>query len=166
MINSLLDNPFGPPTPTVETIRDVDTGHVYRSTYRELCTQPNNVLCPLIMYLDRICIDQHGRCSLEPPGYAATLGIWNRSTRKKAEAWRPLGYIPNLYLLSKNENKFRINSVTKLRMYHEILDAIIESVVRLQSKGGVPFYFDYKGKHYDVNLKVFLMVIIGYTEGH
>ena len=79
---------------------------------------------------------------LGTPGYAATLGIWNRSTLKKAEAWRPLGYIPNLYLLSKNENKFRINSVTKLRMYHEILDAIIESAVRLQSKGGVPFYFD------------------------
>jgi hypothetical protein len=42
-----MDNPFGPPTPTVETIRDVDTGHVYRSTYRELCTQPNIVLCPV-----------------------------------------------------------------------------------------------------------------------
>ncbi len=159
-----MDDPLSPPPPMVETIGDVDTGHVYRSTYRELCTQPKDVLCPLIMYLDRICIDQHGRCSLEP-GYA-TLGIWNRPTRNKAEAWRPLGYIPNLYLLSKNENKFRMNSVTKLRMYHEILDAILESVVRLQSKGGLPFSFDYKGKHYDVNLKVFLMVIIGDTEGH
>ena len=77
MINSLLDNPFGPPTPTVETIRDVDTGHVYRSTYRELCTQPNNVLCPLIMYLDRICIDQHGRCSLEP---LVMLLLWEFGT--------------------------------------------------------------------------------------
>jgi hypothetical protein len=54
------------------------------------------------MYLDRICIDQHGRCLLEP-GYA-TLGIWNVATRNTTEAWGALGYIPNLYLLSKNEN--------------------------------------------------------------
>lgn len=159
-----MSDPLAPPPPTIDYIADVDTGSVFRSTYHELCTEPNDVLCPLIMYLDRISIDLHGRCSLEP-GYA-TLGIWNLSTRNKAEAWRPLGYIPNLYLLSKNENKFRMNSVTKLRMYHEILDAILESVIKLQSKGGVPFSFVYRGKQYNVNLKVFLMVVIGDTEGH
>ena len=132
-----MSDPLAPPPPTIDYIADVDTGSVFRSTYHELCTEPNDVLCPLIMYLDRISIDLHGRCSLEP-GYA-TLGIWNLSTRNKAEAWRPLGYIPNLYLLSKNKNKFRMNSVTKLRMYHAILDAVLESVVQLQSKGGVPF---------------------------
>ncbi len=159
-----MDNPLAPPPARVETIADVDTGQVFRSAHGHLCTRPDHVLCPLIMYLDRICIDQHGRCSLEP-GYA-TLGIWNLGTRNKAEAWRPLGYIPNLYLLSKNENKFRMNSLEKLRMYHEILDAMLASVVRLQSKGGVPFSFTYRGKLYDVNLKVFLMFIIGDTEGH
>jgi hypothetical protein len=65
-----MDNPLPPP---VETIADVDTVQVFRSAHGHLCTGTNDVLCPLIMYLDRICIDQHGRCSLEP-GYA-TLGI-------------------------------------------------------------------------------------------
>jgi hypothetical protein len=51
-------------------------------------------------------------------------------------------------------------------MYHEILDVLLASVVQLQSKGGVPFSFTYRGKCYDVNLKVFLMFIIGDTEGH
>ncbi len=69
-------------------------------------------------------------------------------------------------LLSKNKNKFWMSSVTKLRMYHEILDAILESVVQLQSKGGVPFSFIYRGKQYNVNLKVFIMVAIGDTEDH
>jgi hypothetical protein len=96
----------------VETIADVDTGQVFRSGHGHLCTGPNDVLCLLILSLDRICIDQHGRCSLEP-GYA-TLGILKAATMNKAEAWRPLGYIPNLYLLSKNENKFRMNSLEKL----------------------------------------------------
>jgi hypothetical protein len=99
------------------------------------------------------------------PGYA-TLRIWNVATRNKAEAWQPIGYIPNLYLLSKNENKFRMNSLEKLRVYHDILDAMLASVVQLQSKGGVPFSFTYRGKRYDVNLKVFLVFIIGDTEGH
>jgi hypothetical protein len=51
-------------------------------------------------------------------------------------------------------------------MYHEILDAMLAPVVKLQSKGGVPFSFTYRGKCYDVNVKVFLMFIIGDTEGH
>jgi hypothetical protein len=51
-------------------------------------------------------------------------------------------------------------------MYHEIMDAMLASFVRLQRKGGVPFSFTYRGKQYDVNLKVFLMFIIGDTEGH
>jgi hypothetical protein len=75
------------------------------------------------------------------------MPLWvfgNLSSRNKAEAWRPLGYIPNLYLLSKNENKFRMSSVIKLQMYHEILDAMLESVVKLQSKGRVPFSFTYQ----------------------
>jgi hypothetical protein len=108
-----MDNPLPPPPPPmVETIANVDTGQVFRSAHGHLCTGPNDVMCPLIMYLDRICINQHGHCSLEP-GYA-TLGIYNVATRNKAEAWRPLGYIPNLYLLSKNENKLMMNSLEKL----------------------------------------------------
>jgi hypothetical protein len=116
------------------------------------------------MYLDRICINQHGPCSLEH-GYAP-LGIWNVATRNKAETWQPLGYILNLYLLSKNENTFRMNSLEKLQMYHDILDDMLASVVKLQSEGGVPISFTYRGKRFDVNLKVFLMFIIGDTEGH
>jgi hypothetical protein len=54
----------------------------------------------------------------------------------------------------------------KLQKYHEILDAMLGSVVRLQSKGGVPFSFTYHGKQYDMNLRVFLMFIIGDTKGH
>jgi hypothetical protein len=51
-------------------------------------------------------------------------------------------------------------------MYREILDVMLVSVVKLQRKGGVPFSFTYRGKQYDVNLKVFLMFIIGDIEGH
>jgi hypothetical protein len=64
-----MDNPLATPPPMVETIANADTCQVFRFAHGHLCTAPNDVLCPLIMYLDRICIDQHSRCSLEP-GYA------------------------------------------------------------------------------------------------
>jgi hypothetical protein len=43
---------------------------------------------------------------------------------------------------------------------------MLASVVRLQRKGGVLFSFTYRGKQYDMNLKVFLMFIIDDTKGH
>jgi hypothetical protein len=159
-----MSDTLAPLPSTINIIADVDTGSLFCSAYPELCNEPNDVLCPLIMYLDCISIDQHGRCSLES-GYV-TLGIWNLSTRNKAKAWHPLGYIPNLYLLSKNDNKFWMNSVTKLQMYHKIIDAMLELVAKLQSKGSIPFSFTYHRKGYNVNLKVFLMVVIGDTEEH
>jgi hypothetical protein len=64
-----MSDPLAPPPSTIDTIANVDTGSVFRSAYHKLCTKPNDVLCSLIMYLDCIYIDQHGRCSLEP-GYA------------------------------------------------------------------------------------------------
>lgn len=96
------------------------------------------------MYLDCICIDQQEQCSLEP-GYG-TLGFWNLERRNKAEAWQPLGYIANFCLSSKNENKFWMHSVTKLQIHHENMGVMLELVVHLQSKGGIPFSFVYHGK--------------------
>ena len=55
-----MDNPLPPLPPTVKSIADVDTGQAFHSAHGHLCTRPNDVLCLLIMYLDRICIDQHG----------------------------------------------------------------------------------------------------------
>ena len=86
--------------------------------------------------------------------------------RNKPEVWRPLGYMPNLYLLSRQENQHRLDSKEKLRLYHEILEEILESLMLLQERGGLPFEFDYQGQHYKVNLKIFLLVVIGDTEGH
>jgi hypothetical protein len=44
---------------------------------------------------------------------------------------------------------------------------MLELVVKLQSKGGVPLSLTYQhGREYNVKLKVFLMAVIGDTEGH
>ena len=77
-----------------------------------------------------------------------------------------MGYIPNLYLLSKSENKYKLDSKEKLRLYHEILDCIMASLVTLMEGDGFPFSFMYKGKKYNVILKFTILVILGDTEGH
>ena len=129
-----------------------------------LCKEPTDLLCPLILYLDKLTIDAHGHLSLEPLYF--TLGLFNCMTHNKREAWHPLGYIPNLYLLSKSENEFRLDSIEKLQLCHEILDSILASLVKLQKEGGIPFTFHYQGRKYCVSLKGFVLVVLGDTEGH
>jgi hypothetical protein len=47
-----MSDPLAPPPPTIDMIADVeDTGSIFHSAYLNLCTEPNDVLCPLIMYL-------------------------------------------------------------------------------------------------------------------
>ena len=74
--------------------------------------------------------------------------------------------MPNLSLLSKNENACQLKSKTKYALYHAFLDIIFKSFSDLQKEGGIPFHFMYKEKKYEVNLKIFMFAVIGDTEGH
>ncbi len=96
------DDPLAPPPAEVKNIADIDTGHVYRNAYKNLCTCPNHVVCGIICYIDKLAMDRHGHLSLEPVYF--TLSIFNQKTRNGPEAWRPLGYIPNIGLMSKVES--------------------------------------------------------------
>jgi hypothetical protein len=50
--NNLLfpnpDDPMAPPPAEVHNIADINTGTVYRNTYKNLCTHPNHVICGII----------------------------------------------------------------------------------------------------------------------
>jgi hypothetical protein len=58
------DDPFAPPPAVVKNIADINTGHVYRNTYKNLCTCPNHVVCGIICYIDNLATDRHGHLSL------------------------------------------------------------------------------------------------------
>ena len=82
--NNLLfpnpDDPLAPPAPSVvQNIADIDTGDVYRTAYKNLCTRPNQVICGIICYIDKLATDQHGHVLLEPVYF--TLSIFNKKTR-------------------------------------------------------------------------------------
>ena len=145
--NNLLfpnpDDPLAPPPTEVTNIADIDTGRVYRKAYHNLCDRPNKILCGLVAYIDKLATDRHGHLSLEPVCF--TLSIFKQKVRNRPEAWRPLGYIPNIGLMSKAESTHAMKSSVKVQLYHDILTQIFRSLGELQRKGGLPYQFHYRG---------------------
>jgi hypothetical protein len=153
--NNLLfpnpDDPLAPPPSVVQNIADIGTGDVYWTAYKNLCTRPNQVICGIICYIDKLATDRHGHLSLEQVYF--TLSIFNQKTRNRPEAWRPLGYIPNNCLMSKAESTHAMKCLAKVQLYHDILSKIFGSLVDLQGKeGGLPYQFFYRGKVYNALL--------------
>jgi hypothetical protein len=54
--------------------------------------------------------------------------MFNRKTRNKPQAWRPLGYIPNLGLQSKAESA---HEEAKIKLYHDVLRKILAPLGQL-----------------------------------
>ena len=160
-----LDDPLAPPPEVVHTLADIDTGRSYRQAYDLLCRgRPRHILCGIIIYIDKLAVDRHGHLSLEPVYF--TLSIFNQKTRNKPEAWRPLGYIPNLSLQSKAENKHSMLSSQKVQLYHDILGKILQSLCHVQQEAPMPFHLSYQDAHLDVLLKFPVLAILGDTESH
>jgi hypothetical protein len=148
------NDPLAPPPSVVQNIADIDNSDVYRTAYKNLCTRPNPVICGIICYKDKLVTDRHGHLSLEP--VYLTLSIFNKKTRNRPEAWRPLGYIPNIGLMSKAESTHAMKSLAKVQLYHDILSKIFGSLVDLQGKeSGLPYQFFYREKVYNALLLLY-----------
>jgi hypothetical protein len=75
----------------------------------------------------------------------------------------PLGYVPNIGLLSKAKNTHAVKSAAKVQLYHDILSKIFCELANLQTQGGLPYQFDYRGKEYKVILQLLLLAVLGDT---
>ena len=162
--NYLFSNPDNPLDRAVlnpDILGDLPTGRAFYYAEKCVCTEPNHLICSLLLYLDGLYVDRHGRLRLEPL-YVA-LGIYKRHIRNKPEAWRPLGYIHTPHF-SKAEQKHR-QTKDKLQLFHNMLKAILEPLADLQKKG-IPWTLNYRGKSYNVILNIPVIVILGDTEMH
>jgi hypothetical protein len=92
--------------------------------------------------------------------------MFNQKTRNQPQAWRPLGYIPNLGLQSKAESTHGLKKEEKIKLYHDVLCKILAPLGKLQNEGGLPFCLHYRGVDYQVILKLPILFIVGDTEGH
>ena len=166
------DDPFEAPEKIKPNhqMTDFIDGSVYRIAYHEHVKIPGtDVLCPIIFFIDKTYVDRQGRLTLEPISF--TLGIFNKSTRRKFRAWHTLGFVNNFANIRYTGDS---TAADKAQDYHFILDTILSSYVIAQQKNGVLWKLKYRivdGEQYKklsrtVSLKIPLLLVLGDTEGH
>ena len=82
------------------------------------------------MYLDKTGTDKYLKYGLEPVIF--TTPLLNRKARNRANAWRTLGFIPDIYKKSTAENESQQpggyrGAGMNMRNYHRLLDVVLES---------------------------------------
>jgi hypothetical protein len=94
--NLLIDvnDPFHVPSKPTQNceISDINSGLVWYKAYkRYIRPNSNQLLCPLIFFIDKTHTDRNGRLCIEQIRF--TLGIFKRHIRNEPRSWRCLGYI-------------------------------------------------------------------------
>ena len=87
-----------------------------------------------MLFMDKTYIDTKGKNTLEP--VMMTLGIFNRSYRNRAEAWRPIGYMPNLMTWAPYKSVD-----ARHRDFHHLLRIMLSELAVLQQIGGLKWRF-------------------------
>ena len=167
------ENPFlSKPTETGEKtyITELHHGKWWSETWEKKCTAENEILVPVILYMDSISLDVHGKLSLTPLNM--TLGIFNTATRKLPSAWETLYFHPDTsFEATRNETPARKKSQTSLDVVHNLhngLRVALESFKELTERPGGVFWdnLPYAGKHWEVSMKFAIAFVIGDTELH
>ena len=109
--------------------------NTFRYVHRDFSME-QDVMLPIIIYMDKTGTDAYQRYSLEPVIFS--LGNIPREKRECRRSWRHLGFIPS--------NKHVEKSQPKLQFHHNCLQAILEELktaqtehpkVRIKQPGGV-----------------------------
>ena len=142
---------------TSDILNDVSTGSCFRAAYKSYITNPRDLLCPIIFFIDKTHTDIQGRLCLEPLQF--TLGIFNRTVRSHPKSWRTLGYVNDL------QKRYSGKGKEKLQDYHLMLKVLLRSFSESQKE---PILWEIKpnGVSKFVRLKIPVMFVIGDTEGH
>ena len=152
--------------------KDLNTGSVFVETHKQFCTNPTDVLLPLIFFIDKTTVAFSGNLSFE--GVYMTLGIFNYKTRRKLHAWRCIGSVNTMINTSKYKQVTAKSSSPKYitnkkhNDYHIMLSKIFEQIISIQKSTGIETTLKLKAEDisFPAILKVFTLLIIGDTEGH
>ena len=140
-------------------VGDLVGGRWYARTYHARCdASKKEILCPIIIFVDKTHSDVKGRLTQEPVMY--TLGIFNQKTRNNPRAWRPLGLLPNFKSVREDRNSDR-----KQEDFHFVLSHVLQELKDVQKKEGVRVKFPYRGKDITAVFKVPTACVLGDHEG-
>ena len=177
-------NPFEKPNGAV--ISDINTGRCYLHTFDQLVKNPEDMLLPCILAIDKTTCDigGGGRLSLEP--IVVSYGLMKHGIRKTPLAMRVLGFINTSPIHQRNSaptnrpvpvgteplpSSYNTRDVSaaawRLNEYHMQIDFILRESGYLDlQRSGLKWNLQFRGKTYPVVLHPFIPFIIGDTEGH
>jgi hypothetical protein len=122
------DDLSSPPTFVSGSLDEIHSGMWHQLTSAKLLrTNSNEVLCGIILAVDRTHVADKDKLSLEPVLFS--LSIIPHALRNHPFAWRPLGFIPKL----PSSKSLGFNAIT----YHQVLGSILSGLVTSQRNGGI-----------------------------
>jgi hypothetical protein len=157
---------FGMYKPPDGHIGELYSGDWYHRTYKDLITDPlKEMLIGVKLYCDKTGTDSmmvhHG---LEPVMF--TLMIIKQSIQQKNfNAWKHIGFIPDLDQQSKAEKKYAANNEERkgrpTRNYHLCLDAVIQEFLKIQEEGSMDVFVRIGPYVKKVTAKLPVAIIVG-----
>ena len=152
---------------------DINTGLCFKTTLKRY-KNGRNMFIGVIFFIDGLPVDMHGHLGLEP--VMMTLACFTKETRRRPEAWIPLGYLRNLSgtkLSQEEENsdmavrqdRLQAGKFGRLQDYHAMLSTILEPLSKIQKSG---LTWDWKHSGFAgcrANLRLDVLMVQGDTIG-
>jgi hypothetical protein len=127
------DNPYGRYISGNDEFDEVNSAYWYGQAYDHCIKDDmNEMLFPIIMYIDKTGTDALQRHALEPLLFTTSVISWKR--RQDIKSWRPLGFVPDLCGTSSATKQVESRGCS-VRNYHKCLRTILESFVNAQKDG-------------------------------
>ena len=152
-------------TPLIEELHH---GEWWSRTWQSKCAPGSKeILVPVILYMDGISLDAHGRLTLTPLNM--TLGIFNVATRsQRPDAWETIYWHPDKNFLSANHSNTP-SSEDNIQNLHNGLEVALRSFKDVcEHKDGVLWDgLPYGGRIWNgVKMKFAIAYVVGDTEQH
>ena len=148
------------PELTPETrIEELHHGSWWIDTWKEKCDPGRNeILVPLIFYMDGISVDTHGKLSLTP--LQMSLGIFSTEARKRRDAWETIYFHPSCS--DAKEPKDNIQNL------HNGIEAALEQLKNMWRCNNTIEWqnLPWANRTWEVQMKFSIAFFIGDTEMH
>ena len=161
-----IDSPFSyKNNPEVDVISELHHGTWWANSWKDSgCSPENNeMLVPIILYMDGISLDANGRLTLTPLNM--TLGIFNTVTRRSSTAWETLYFHPDAKYMSSLQS-LPTQPIDNIKNLHRGLEAALSSFKEQGNKPIEVSNFPWNGTTYSVKMKFAIAFVIGDTKQH
>ena len=162
-------NPYAPrslsPVCDGALITELHHGKWWGESWTTMCKGEKDILVPVILYMDGISLDAHGKLSLTPLNM--TLGIFNTAARKMPCAWETLYFHPDHDVLTALQRSAP-KPIDNVKNLHNALSLALESFKEISElEEGVSWNFlPYAGQQWEVKMKFAIAFVVGDTEMH